>query len=83
MLEPFLTIQLENPELRMSNASGKKTLHVGANQLLTHRSLSDPGSFGKRTEARNLLAPVYNWFTEGFDTPVLQETKALLEELST
>jgi predicted ATPase len=36
---------------------------------------------GKRAEARDLLAPVYNWFTEGFDTPVLQETKALLEEL--
>ena len=37
---------------------------------------------GKRTEARDLLAPVYNWFTEGFDTPVLQEAKALLEQLS-
>jgi tetratricopeptide (TPR) repeat protein len=32
-------------------------------------------------EARNLLAPVYNWFTEGFDTPVLKEAKALLDEL--
>jgi predicted ATPase len=37
---------------------------------------------GKRTEARDLLAPVYNWFTEGFDTPVLMEAKALLEQLS-
>jgi predicted ATPase len=37
---------------------------------------------GKRTEARDLLAPVYNWFTEGFDTPVLKEAKALLEQLS-
>ncbi len=36
---------------------------------------------GKRAEARDLLAPVYSWFTEGFDTPVLQETKALLEKL--
>jgi predicted ATPase len=36
---------------------------------------------GKRAEARDLLAPVYNWFTEGFDTPVLRETTALLEEL--
>jgi predicted ATPase len=36
----------------------------------------------KRTEARDLLAPVYNWFTEGFDTPVLQEAKALLEQLT-
>ena len=37
---------------------------------------------GKHTEARDLLAPVYNWFTEGFDTPVLKEAKALLEQLS-
>jgi predicted ATPase len=37
---------------------------------------------GTGTEARDLLTPVYNWFTEGFDTPVLQNAKALLEELS-
>jgi predicted ATPase len=37
---------------------------------------------GKRTEARDLLAPVYGWFTEGFDTPVMQEAKVLLEELA-
>ena len=37
---------------------------------------------GKRAEARELLAPVYGWFTEGFDTPDLLEAKALLEELS-
>jgi class 3 adenylate cyclase/tetratricopeptide (TPR) repeat protein len=36
---------------------------------------------GKRTEARDLLAPVYGWFTEGFDTPVLQDAKTLLGEL--
>jgi class 3 adenylate cyclase/predicted ATPase len=37
---------------------------------------------GKRFEARDLLAPVYGWFTEGFGTPVLQEAKGLLEELA-
>ena len=37
---------------------------------------------GKTTEAHNLLAPVYNWFTEGFDTKDLKEAKALLEELA-
>jgi predicted ATPase/class 3 adenylate cyclase len=37
---------------------------------------------GKRTEARNLLAPIHGWFTEGFDTPVLQDAKALLSELT-
>jgi predicted ATPase len=37
---------------------------------------------GKRDETRQLLAPVYGWFTEGFDTADLQEAKVLLEELS-
>jgi predicted ATPase len=37
---------------------------------------------GKRTKARDLLAPIYDWFTEGFDTPVLKEAKALLEQLA-
>jgi predicted ATPase/class 3 adenylate cyclase len=37
---------------------------------------------GKRTEARDLLAPVYGWFTEGFDTADLKDAKALLEEVS-
>jgi len=36
---------------------------------------------GKRSKARDLLAPVYGWFTEGFDTRDLKEAKALLEEL--
>jgi predicted ATPase len=36
---------------------------------------------GKRAEARELLAPIYHWFTEGFDTADLQEARALLEEL--
>jgi class 3 adenylate cyclase/predicted ATPase len=38
---------------------------------------------GKREEARELLAPVYGWFTEGFDTRDLKEAKALLDELAT
>jgi hypothetical protein len=37
---------------------------------------------GKVSEARELLAPVYGWFTEGFDTLDLKEAKALLEELA-
>jgi len=35
----------------------------------------------KRAEARELLAPIYGWFTEGFDTADLQDARALLEEL--
>ena len=37
---------------------------------------------GKRAEAHDLLAPVYGWFTEGFDTADLKDTKALLDELA-
>jgi predicted ATPase len=37
---------------------------------------------GKPDEARELLTPVYGWFTEGFDTLDLKEAKALLDELS-
>jgi class 3 adenylate cyclase/tetratricopeptide (TPR) repeat protein len=37
---------------------------------------------GKRAEARDVLAPVYNWFTEGFDTPILKDAKALLDKLA-
>jgi predicted ATPase len=37
---------------------------------------------GKTKEAHELLAPVFNWFTEGFDTADLQEAKALIDELS-
>jgi predicted ATPase len=37
---------------------------------------------GKHIEARELLAPLYGWFTEGFDTADLREAKELLDELS-
>jgi predicted ATPase len=37
---------------------------------------------GKRTEAGELLAPVYGWFTEGFDTADLKDAKGLLDELA-
>ena len=40
------------------------------------------GEQGRRAEARDLLAPVYGWFTEGFDTADLKDAKALLDELT-
>jgi predicted ATPase len=43
------------------------------------RLLSDQG---RRDEALELLAPVYGWFTEGFDTPDLKQAKALLDKLA-
>jgi len=51
-------------------------------ELRAALSLSRLWQQRKRTEAYDLLAPVYGWFTEGFDTPDLQEAKALLEELA-
>ena len=39
-------------------------------------------SQGKKAEARQLLAEIYGWFTEGFDTADLKQAKALLEELT-
>ena len=43
------------------------------------RLMRDPG---RVREAKELLAPVYGWFTEGFDTADLREAKALLDELT-
>jgi len=40
------------------------------------------GEQGRPSEAHDLLAPVYGWFTEGFDTPDLKDAKALLAELA-
>ncbi len=51
-----------------------------------HDEHSDPlrlwQSQDKRQDAYELLAPVYEWFTEGFDTADLKEAKALLEDLA-
>jgi predicted ATPase len=38
---------------------------------------------GRRDEARTMLADIYNWFTEGFDTADLKDAKALLDDLAT
>jgi predicted ATPase len=58
--------------------------HQSAKKLELHAATSLARLWrdqGKRIEARDALAPVYGWFTEGFDTPVLQDAKALIDEL--
>jgi len=45
-------------------------------------SLAQLWSEGKREQARDLLAPIYGWFTEGFDTSDLKDAKMLLDELA-
>jgi predicted ATPase len=52
--------------------------HAGAALTLEHRLWQRQG---KKDEARRMLAEIYGWFTEGFDTADLQEARALLEEL--
>jgi len=54
-----------------------KSLELRATMSLTRLWQSQ----GKRADAHKMLSEIYNWFTEGFDTKDLQETKALLQEL--
>jgi class 3 adenylate cyclase/predicted ATPase len=63
--------------LEVARRQEAKSLELRAAMSLSHLWQQQ----GKRDEARELLAPVYGWFTEGFDTADLQEAKALLEEL--
>jgi hypothetical protein len=61
------------PKARRRAAAGFKTPRVAMSMARLWQAQ------GKRDEARELLAPVYGWFTEGFDTR--DEAKALLDEL--
>jgi len=64
--------------LNVAHQQQAKSLELRAATSLSRLSQRQ----GKRTEAHALLADLYGWFTEGFDTADLQEAKALLEELS-
>jgi predicted ATPase len=59
----------------LAESQGAKTVELRAATSLA-RLWCDQG---RHTEARDLLAPVYDWFTEGFDTPDLRDAKALLD----
>jgi predicted ATPase len=68
----------------------KRAIEIARRQEARHwelRAITDLSRLwrdqGKRRDARDLLAPIYNWFTEGFDTPVLREARVTLEELAT
>ena len=64
--------------LAIAARQSAKTFELGAAASLARLWLDQ----GKRAEVRELLAPIYGWFTEGFDTPILQHAKALLDELA-
>jgi predicted ATPase len=63
-----------------------RKLNFTASHAVSIRTAISPACLwrdqGKVQQARELLAPVYSWFTEGFDTRDLKEAKALLEELA-
>jgi predicted ATPase len=56
--------------------------HQRLNSILERLGRGLAGRQRRRSEARDRLAPVYGWFTGGFDTADLKETKALLDELA-
>jgi len=82
------TLLLAENKLTEGEASLQQAIHVAQAQQaksLELRAACDLarlwGEQGRRTEARELVAPVYSWFTEGFDTADLKEAKALLDQL--
>ena len=87
-LQGELRLQLASPEVPQAEACFQQALEVARRQQA--KSLELPAAMslsrlwqqhGKHADARDLLVPIYGWFTEGFDTADLQEAKVLLEEL--
>jgi hypothetical protein len=66
------------PNRRLPKCTDSVAIGARADAAAARSRLPDQG---KQDEARELLAPVYGWFTEGFDTLDLKEAKALLDEL--
>ena len=80
-VETFSNVAAENCYLSaidIARAQSSKSWELGAATRLARLWRSQ----GKTAEVRDLLAPVYGWFTEGFDTTDLKEARALLDELS-
>ena len=88
-LDGELRLHLDAPDEQRAEASFRRALEIARRQqaksweLRAATSLARlRGEQGRRMEARDLLAPVYGWFTEGFDTADLREAAALLSELA-
>ena len=84
-----IALKASQPDARRAEASFERALGVARQQKAKSWELRAAMSMahlwrsqGKPQQARELLAPVYNWFTEGFDTADLKEAKALLDALS-
>jgi predicted ATPase len=88
-LQGALLLQQAAPDVAQAEACFQQALTVARRQQAKSWELRAATSLsrlwqcqGKRADARQLLAGIYSWFTEGFDTADLQEAKALIEELS-
>jgi predicted ATPase len=84
-----IALLLPEPDAAKAQAYFERALSVARNQQAKSWELRAAMSLarlwrdqGRVQQARELLAPVYGWFTEGFDTRDLKEAKALLEELA-
>jgi predicted ATPase len=64
--------------VELAHRIGAKSLELRASTSLARLLASQ----GRRDEAHSMLAEIYNWFTEGFDTADLKEAKVLFDELS-
>jgi predicted ATPase len=76
--DPVAAEQAYNQALAIARRQGARVFELLAATSLA-RLWRDQG---RCTEARDLLAPIYRWFTEGSDTPVLKEANALLDQLA-
>jgi predicted ATPase len=88
-LKGALLLQQTTPDTRQAEACFQQALDIARRQQAKSWELRAATSLGrlwqqqgKHAEAYELLAPIYGWFTEGFDTADLQEAKTLLEALA-
>jgi len=88
-LQGELMLRQTIPDAAQAEASFQHALTVACRQQAKSWELRAAMSLarlwqrqGKRAAAHELLAPIYGWFTEGFDTADLQEARELLEELA-
>jgi adenylate cyclase len=88
-LEGELRLSSEQPDEKRAEASFCEAIEIARAQQAKSWELGGAASLarllahqGKSEEARALLTPIYGWFTEGFGTRVLQEAKALFDELA-
>jgi predicted ATPase len=81
----FLLLERRQPEAEHSFVTALGLMRQRGAKMLELRTSANLARLwrdqGRHGEARDLLAPIYGWFTEGFDTPDLKEAKALLVEL--